>query len=157
MDVGIFRATNVLKHYRGFELPEGEKFSAWVNKLINHPSFKATCSTEELYIDSYERYAHDSLEYDEWTDYYHWTTDTHLIGPARVRLRTLLIREGDFLEFTASKIKSICRMHGSIVILTNTKPMYKRKGGWPRLLRRISRHPTKINLSMHRWNDLTKY
>ena len=61
LDVGIFRATNVLKHYRGFELPEGEKFSAWVNKLINHPSFKATCSTEELYIDSYERYAQQSV------------------------------------------------------------------------------------------------
>ncbi|KAI0718386.1 glutathione S-transferase C-terminal-like protein [Cerioporus squamosus] len=53
----IFRATNVLKHYRGFALPEGERFRAYVDKLINHPAFKRTCSTEQLYLDSYERYA----------------------------------------------------------------------------------------------------
>ncbi|KAJ7129237.1 thioredoxin-like protein [Mycena epipterygia] len=53
----IFRASNVLKHYRGFELPTGDKFGAWIARLFNHPAFKATCSTEELYLDSYERYA----------------------------------------------------------------------------------------------------
>ncbi|KAJ7246553.1 glutathione S-transferase [Mycena haematopus] len=53
----IFRATNVLKHYRGFELPTGHKFEAWIIRLFGHPAFKATCSTEELYLDSYERYA----------------------------------------------------------------------------------------------------
>ncbi|KAJ7368788.1 thioredoxin-like protein [Mycena albidolilacea] len=53
----IFRASNVLKHYRGFELPSGHKFEAWIARLFAHPAFKATCSTEELYLDSYERYA----------------------------------------------------------------------------------------------------
>ncbi|KAJ6567765.1 thioredoxin-like protein [Mycena vulgaris] len=53
----IFRATNVLKHYRGFEIPTGEKFGAWIDRLFNCPAFKATCSTAELYLDSYERYA----------------------------------------------------------------------------------------------------
>ncbi|KAF7355721.1 Glutathione transferase [Mycena sanguinolenta] len=53
----IFRASNVLKHYRAFELPTGPKFEAWIDRLFAHPAFKATCSTEELYIDSYERYA----------------------------------------------------------------------------------------------------
>ncbi|KAJ7044798.1 glutathione S-transferase [Mycena alexandri] len=53
----IFRASNVLKHYRGFELPTGDKFGAWITRLFAHPAFKATCSTEELYLDSYERYA----------------------------------------------------------------------------------------------------
>ncbi|KAK7029369.1 hypothetical protein VNI00_014623 [Paramarasmius palmivorus] len=53
----LYRATNVLKHYRGFEMPPGEKFNAWLRRLFNHPAFKATCSTEELYLDSYERYA----------------------------------------------------------------------------------------------------
>ncbi|KAG6840094.1 hypothetical protein C0991_008992 [Blastosporella zonata] len=51
----IFRATNVLKHYRGFALPSGPKTEAYVKRLFAHPAFKATCSTEELYIDSYER------------------------------------------------------------------------------------------------------
>ncbi|TFK91913.1 glutathione S-transferase C-terminal-like protein [Polyporus arcularius HHB13444] len=53
----IFRATNVLKHYRGFVLPEGERFRAYVDRLLNHPAFKRTCCTEQLYLDSYERYA----------------------------------------------------------------------------------------------------
>ncbi|KAI0634950.1 glutathione S-transferase C-terminal-like protein [Trametes polyzona] len=53
----IFRATNVLKHYRGFVLPEGERFRGYVERLLGHPAFKRTCSTEQLYLDSYERYA----------------------------------------------------------------------------------------------------
>ncbi|KAM6496430.1 Glutathione S-transferase, N-terminal domain containing protein [Amanita muscaria] len=53
----ILRATNALKHYRGFELPTGDKFDAWVHRLFNNPSVKATCSTDQLYINAYERYA----------------------------------------------------------------------------------------------------
>ncbi|KAM6496425.1 Glutathione S-transferase, C-terminal-like protein [Amanita muscaria] len=53
----IIRATNALKHYRGFELPTGDRFDAWVHRLLNHPSVKATCSTDQLYINAYERYA----------------------------------------------------------------------------------------------------
>ena len=52
---GLFRATNVLVHYRGFVLPEGPRFRAYLDRLFNDPAFKATCSTEDLYIDSYER------------------------------------------------------------------------------------------------------
>ncbi|KAH8101478.1 glutathione S-transferase [Cristinia sonorae] len=55
----IFRATNVLPHYRGFALPSGERLGAYVARLVAHPAFKATCSTEQLYLDSYERYAHN--------------------------------------------------------------------------------------------------
>ncbi|TFY50346.1 hypothetical protein EVG20_g11571 [Dentipellis fragilis] len=51
----VFRATNVLKHYRGFEMPSGPKFDAWLKRLFEHPAFKSTCSTEQLYLDSYER------------------------------------------------------------------------------------------------------
>jgi glutathione S-transferase len=54
--LGLLRASNVLKHYRGFSLPAGEKFNAWLGRLFAHPAFRATCSTEELYLDSYERY-----------------------------------------------------------------------------------------------------
>ncbi|KAF8885771.1 glutathione S-transferase [Infundibulicybe gibba] len=53
----LFRATNVLRHYRGFEMPTEKKFSEWIERLFNHPAFKATCSTDDLYIDSNERYA----------------------------------------------------------------------------------------------------
>jgi glutathione S-transferase len=53
----IFRAKVVLTHYRGFQMPHGERFDGWLARLFEHPSFKATCSTEKLYLDSYERYA----------------------------------------------------------------------------------------------------
>jgi glutathione S-transferase len=56
---GLFRASNVLKHYRGFELSSGPKVRAWFDRLFDHPAFKATCSTEQLYLDSYERFASD--------------------------------------------------------------------------------------------------
>ncbi|KAF5364137.1 hypothetical protein D9756_000141 [Leucocoprinus leucothites] len=51
----MYRAKLVLKHYRGFELPEGEKFNAWLKRLFEHQAVVATCSTDELYLDSYER------------------------------------------------------------------------------------------------------
>lgn len=53
----IFRATNVLKDYRGLELPQDAKFQAWLARLLAYPAFACTCSTEQLYMDSYERYA----------------------------------------------------------------------------------------------------
>ncbi|KAI0076498.1 glutathione S-transferase [Panus rudis PR-1116 ss-1] len=55
----LFRATIVLVHYRGFSLPPGEKVKAYVQKLVNYPEFKRTSSTEQLYLDSYERYAYN--------------------------------------------------------------------------------------------------
>ncbi|KAG1850317.1 glutathione S-transferase [Suillus tomentosus] len=51
----LFRASNVLKHYRGFEMLRGTKFEAWLGRLFEHPAFKKTCSNEEVYLDSYER------------------------------------------------------------------------------------------------------
>ncbi|CCL99397.1 uncharacterized protein FIBRA_01415 [Fibroporia radiculosa] len=51
----LFRATNVLAHYRGFMLPEGPQFRSYMERLLNYPAFKRTCSTADLYIDSYER------------------------------------------------------------------------------------------------------
>ncbi|EJD05630.1 uncharacterized protein FOMMEDRAFT_139017 [Fomitiporia mediterranea MF3/22] len=53
----LFRATNVLKHYRAFELPPSDRFKRWIARLISHPAFRATTSTEDLYLESYERYA----------------------------------------------------------------------------------------------------
>ncbi len=53
--LGLFRATNVLKDYRGFIMPSGQKFNAWMSRLLGHPAFARTCSTEDLYLDSYER------------------------------------------------------------------------------------------------------
>ncbi|GJJ10090.1 hypothetical protein Clacol_004316 [Clathrus columnatus] len=53
----LFRATNVLKHYRGFQFPPSTKFQEYLDRLLNHPCVKRTCSDLDLYLDSYERYA----------------------------------------------------------------------------------------------------
>jgi hypothetical protein len=53
---GLFRATIVLRHYRGLSLPTSPKFNAWLQRVLDHPAVKKTCSTEELYIESYERW-----------------------------------------------------------------------------------------------------
>lgn len=95
--IGLYRATNVLKHYRGFTMPSGKKFDSWVERLFDHPSFKCTCSTEELYIDSYER----------WVIYIFLLFSDHVydeysamlsIDPTLAKLRTLSILGEGFPE-----------------------------------------------------------
>ncbi|EPQ25676.1 uncharacterized protein PFL1_06748 [Pseudozyma flocculosa PF-1] len=60
----LFRATNVLRHFRGFEwdkMIEGQerkdRFRAWTQAVFAHEAFRKTTSSEELYLDSYVRYA----------------------------------------------------------------------------------------------------
>ncbi|KAG8990850.1 hypothetical protein FRB94_013035 [Tulasnella sp. JGI-2019a] len=50
-----FRSANVLKHYRGFTAPVHGRYKIWADAVFTHPAFIATCSTEELYLDSYAR------------------------------------------------------------------------------------------------------
>jgi hypothetical protein len=38
-------------------MKKGGRFSNWMTAAFNHPSFKATTSTRDLYLDSYARYA----------------------------------------------------------------------------------------------------
>ncbi|KAJ9120867.1 hypothetical protein QFC22_002802 [Naganishia vaughanmartiniae] len=53
----------VLKHYRGFNpsllSDKQRRFSKWYEAIKNHPAVAATTSTEELYTDSYHRYANN--------------------------------------------------------------------------------------------------
>ena len=53
----LFRSTNVLTHYRGFKVPQQSRFQAYMERLLENPAIKATCSNEDLYLDSYARYA----------------------------------------------------------------------------------------------------
>ncbi|XHG01302.1 hypothetical protein AWENTII_004691 [Aspergillus wentii] len=54
----IVRLSRVLKPYRGWPDPEaGSRWAAWVNALETNEHVRATTSTDELYLDSYERYA----------------------------------------------------------------------------------------------------
>ncbi|KAE8230608.1 hypothetical protein CF326_g4387 [Tilletia indica] len=59
----LFRATNVLKHFRGLELENAldadlkERYVAWQKAVFEHPAWRATVSDEQTYLESYVRYA----------------------------------------------------------------------------------------------------
>ncbi|KAL6717874.1 hypothetical protein ACLMJK_003959 [Lecanora helva] len=54
----IIRLRRVLTPYRGWPAPdEGSRWARWVNAVEENEGVKSTTSTDELYIDSYERYA----------------------------------------------------------------------------------------------------
>ena len=54
----IIRLRRVLKPYRGWPDPTpGSKWAAWVDAIENDDAVKATTSDDQLYLDSYERYA----------------------------------------------------------------------------------------------------
>ncbi len=54
----MLRLARVLKPYRGWPDPEpGSRWGSWLGAVEEHEVVKATTSTEELYLDSYERYA----------------------------------------------------------------------------------------------------
>ena len=54
----LLRLGRVLKPYRGWpDAVEGTRFAKWVNAVENNVNVRATTSTDELYLDSYERYA----------------------------------------------------------------------------------------------------
>lgn len=54
----VIRLAKVLKPYRGWPEPEeGSRWAKWVKAIEEHPAVVATTSTDELYLDSYERYA----------------------------------------------------------------------------------------------------
>lgn len=57
----VIRLRRVLKPYRGWpDAEEGSRLAIWVNAIENNQHVQATTSTDELYHDSYERYARES-------------------------------------------------------------------------------------------------
>jgi len=54
----IVRMKKVLQPYRGWPDPEeGSRWAKWVSAVEGHEAVRATTSGDELYLDSYERYA----------------------------------------------------------------------------------------------------
>lgn len=54
----VVRLKKVLGPYRGWPEPEeGSRWKAWVDAIEKDPSVRSTTSSDELYLDSYERYA----------------------------------------------------------------------------------------------------
>lgn len=62
----VIRLNRVLKPYRAWPEPEpGSRWGKWVNAIENDAHVQATTSTDDLYLDSYERYAGKCLH--PWT------------------------------------------------------------------------------------------
>lgn len=54
----VIRMRKVLTPYRDWPQPEpGSRWASWVDAIENNPHVKSTTSTDDLYFDSYERYA----------------------------------------------------------------------------------------------------
>ena len=54
----LVRLRKVLKPYRAWPDPEpGSRWEAWVRAVEEADATRATTSNDELYLDSYERYA----------------------------------------------------------------------------------------------------
>lgn len=54
----MLRLPRVLRPYRGWPDPEaGSRWGIWMDAIENHEAVRATTSTDELYLDSYQRYA----------------------------------------------------------------------------------------------------
>ena len=54
----VVRLEKVLKPYRGWPDPEpGSRWEKWVRAVEDAGPVKRTMSTDQLYLDSYERYA----------------------------------------------------------------------------------------------------
>jgi glutathione S-transferase len=54
----VVRMRKVLKPYRGWPDPEpGSRWKKWVTAIENNDAVKETTSDDQLYLDSYERYA----------------------------------------------------------------------------------------------------
>ena len=65
----LIRLTRVLKPYRGWQDPEpGSRWARWVEAVEENEHVKATTSTDELYLDSYERYAGMLKDCFAWDD-----------------------------------------------------------------------------------------
>lgn len=57
----VVRMRKVLKPYRGWPDPEpGSRWASWVDAIEKDPGVRATTSADDLYLDSYERYAGES-------------------------------------------------------------------------------------------------
>jgi glutathione S-transferase len=65
----MIRFSRVLRPYRGWPTPlPGSRWERWMDAVENNEHVKATTSLDELYIDSYERYAQNRPNTSELAD-----------------------------------------------------------------------------------------
>jgi glutathione S-transferase len=62
----------VLKHYRGFEIPQDEeykKWHEWKENVLNHKAVIHTQLKESEYIQVFEKYANGTVRNNIWKTY----------------------------------------------------------------------------------------
>ncbi|KAH6678271.1 hypothetical protein B0J14DRAFT_582325 [Halenospora varia] len=65
----MIRLSRVMKHYRGWQDPApGSRWGRWMDAIESNDHVKNTTSLDELYIDSYERYAQNRPNTSELAD-----------------------------------------------------------------------------------------
>ncbi|RFU30015.1 hypothetical protein B7463_g6318, partial [Scytalidium lignicola] len=65
----MIRCSKVLKHYRGWPDPTpGTRWAQWMEAVENNEHVKNTTSLDDLYVDSYERYAQNRPNTSELAD-----------------------------------------------------------------------------------------
>ncbi|CZS90765.1 related to glutathione transferase omega 1 [Rhynchosporium graminicola] len=65
----IIRLSRVMRHYRGWpDPPPGSRWGQWLDAVENNEFVKNTTSLDDLYIDSYERYAQNRPNTSELAD-----------------------------------------------------------------------------------------
>ncbi len=65
----MIRFSRVLRPYRNWPVPSpGSRWEQWVDAVENNEHVKATTSSDELYMDSYERYAQNRPNTSELAD-----------------------------------------------------------------------------------------
>lgn len=65
----MLRLSCVLKHYRNWQDPiQGTRWGVWLEAVENNEHVKNTTSTDDLYVDSYERYAQNRTNSNDLLD-----------------------------------------------------------------------------------------
>lgn len=89
----VLRLRRVLKPYRGWpDAEEGSRFASWVNAIDSNEHVRATTSTDELYLDSYERYAREC--FGSISNCFVLTGPSQRIARTRLRLLMQSTRDG---------------------------------------------------------------
>lgn len=97
----VLRLSRVLKPYRGWpDAKSGTRWASWVKAINTDDHIRATTSTDELYLDSYERYARKFLSTSKRAKLLTVADDSKRIGRTRPCLQMQSMRDVVFLSYS---------------------------------------------------------
>ncbi|KAL9101097.1 MAG: hypothetical protein Q9163_003612 [Psora crenata] len=111
----IIRFRRVLTPYRDWPEPEpGSRWAAWVNAVENNEGVRSTTSTDQLYLDSYERYADNAGDFH--MDYFIRFVQVHetFRRPEIHALATLADIDINFLVYSDESPYAIIRLRDDL-------------------------------------------